>query len=49
MEKDKENLKLEIQNLFTKIRTILNEREDELLNEVDKIFNTKYFDEDIIK
>ena len=46
--KDKENLKLEIQNLFTKIRAMLNDREDELLLEIDNIFKIKYFGEDII-
>ena len=49
IEKDKENLKLDIQTIFTKIRTILNEREDELLSEVDNLFTTKYFNEDIIQ
>ena len=49
IEQDKENLKLEIQNIFTKIRNILNDREDALLLEIDNIFNNKYFDEDIIK
>ena len=49
IEKNKENLKLEIQNIFTKIRNSLNDREDELLNEIDILFNTKYFNEDIIK
>ena len=49
IEKDKENLKQEIQKVFTKIRTVLNEREDELLLEVDKLYNSKYFNEDIIK
>jgi len=49
IEKDKENLKLEIQNIFTKIRNTLNDREDELLLEVDNLFNDKYFNEDIIK
>ena len=48
IEKDKNNLKLEIQNIFTKIRTILNDREDELLKEIDDIFKTKYINEDII-
>ena len=48
IEKDKENLKLEIQNIFTKIRNILNDREDLLLIEVDNIFNTKFFSEDLI-
>ena len=49
IEKEKEQLKLEIQNIFTKIRTALNEREDELISEVDKLYKEKYFDEDIIK
>ena len=38
-----------IQKIFTIIRNILNNREDELLLEVDKIFNPVYFDEKIIK
>ena len=33
---NKEKLKLEIQNVFTKIRNVLNNREDELLLKVDK-------------
>jgi len=49
IEKDKEDLKLEIQNIFTKVRNTLNNRENELLLEVDKLFNNKYFNEDIIK
>ena len=40
--KDKEELKLKIQN---KIRNSINEREDELLLEVDKIYNDVYFDD----
>ena len=44
----KENIKLEIQNVFTKLRTALNEREDELLSEVDKIFNDLFGNEDVI-
>ena len=46
---NKEELKLNIQKLFTKIRNILNEREDELLIEIDKYFENTYFKEDIIK
>ena len=45
----KEELKLNIQKLFTKIRNTLNEREDELLIEIDKYFENTYFKEDIIK
>ena len=49
VEKDKDNLKLKVQNTFTKIRTSLNEREDQLLKEIDIIYKDKYFNEDIIK
>ena len=46
---NKENLKLNIQKIFTKIRNSLNDREDELLLEVDKIYDNIYCNEDIIK
>ena len=46
--KNKEELKLKIQKIFTKIRNILNEREDELLSEVDKKFDKEYLKENII-
>ena len=46
---NKEELKEKIQKLFTKIRNIINDREDELLLDVDKKFNEFYFNEDIIK
>ena len=49
MNKDREELKLAIQKTFTKIRNSLNEREDELLLETDKIFDSIYFKEEIIK
>ena len=49
VEKNKDDLKLKIQNIFTKIRTTLNEREDQLLKEIDNIYNEKYFNDDIIK
>ena len=49
-EKDKEQLKSNIQNIFTKLRSALNDREDDLLLEVDKnfqnIFNNKDFDKE---
>ena len=38
-EKDKEELKINIQNIFTKLRCALNDREDQLLLEVDKKFS----------
>ena len=46
---NKDELKLKIQKIFTKIRNILNNREDELLLEVDNLFDNLYFKEDIIK
>ena len=36
MNKNKEELKIKIEKLFTEIRTQLNNREDELLLEIDK-------------
>ena len=45
----KEKLKLKIQKIFTNIRNILNEREDEILLEVDKKYNEEFCDEEIIK
>ena len=47
--KDKEELKLKIQKIFTKIRNSINNKEDELLLEVDKQFENLFFNEDIIK
>jgi len=46
---NKEELKLKIQKIFTKIRNVLNDREDELLLEIDNNFNNKYFNEEMIK
>ena len=47
--KNKEELKLKIQNIFTNIRNVLNNREDELLLEIDNLFNSKFFEGDLIK
>jgi len=47
--KKKEALKLKIQQIFTKIRNVLNEREDEIFLEVEKQFNNLYFNEDLIE
>ncbi len=49
VKKKKEEIKMNIQNIFTKIRNALNNREEELFIEVDKHFENKYCNEDIIK
>lgn len=51
MNKDKEALKMEIIKKFTKMRNIINEREDKLLKEIDNKFNELFFQggDDIIK
>jgi len=46
---NKEELKMNIQKIFTKIRNELNCREDQILLEADNIFNELYFNENIIK
>ena len=46
--KIKEDLKKKILKIFTKIRNTVNEREDELLLEVDKMFGKECFKENII-
>ena len=46
---NKEDIKVRIQKIFTKIRNELNNREDLLLKEVDDIFENKFFGEEIIK
>ena len=40
---NKENLEKKIQNIFTKLRNAINEREDELLSDVEKMFGEIYF------
>ena len=45
----KEKLKTDIQKIFTKIRTELNNREDKLYEEIDKIFEKIFFNEELIK
>ena len=46
---NKENLKLKVQQIFTKIRNEINNREDELLDEIDKIYEKHYIKDDIIR
>ena len=49
IEKDEEELKLEVQKIFTKIRNTINEREDELLLDISNLYNEKKnLNEDII-
>ena len=47
--KSKEELKTQIQNVFTKIRNELNNKEDKLLTEVDEKFDNLYCNENIVK
>ena len=47
--KNKESLKLKIQNIFNTIRNTLNDREIELLNEVDKNYNYSIINKEKIK
>ena len=47
--KDKEKLKEYVQKTFTKIRNAINEREDQLLSDVDKIYDELFFKEELIK
>jgi len=49
IQKDKDNLKIEIQNIFTKIRSKINEKEEDLFSEIDKQYNKYLFDENIFK
>jgi len=47
--KEKEELKLKIQKIFTNIRNEINNREDQLLIEAENIYNNKYFKDEFIK
>jgi len=49
IDNNKEELKTKIQEIFTKMRNMLNIREDELLLEVDKKFDELFLDEKIVK
>ena len=46
---DREEVKLNIQKVFSKLRNKINEREDELLSHVDKKFGKLFFKEELIK
>ena len=49
MKDDKEEIKLKIQKIFTKIRNKINEREDELLIQVDEQIDNDFYNEKVIK
>ena len=49
IEEKKENLKIRIQKLFTKLRNDLNKREDKLLFQVELIYEKNYFNKNFIK
>jgi len=46
---DKEELKMKIQKIFTNLRNALNNREDELLEEIDRQYNDLFCSESLIK
>ena len=47
--KSKEELQHKIQTIFTEIRNKINEREDQLLSEVQKLYNNTYINDAVIK
>ena len=47
--KSKEDLKIKVQKIFTDLRNALNEREDNLLLDIDNKYNKLFLDEDFIK
>ena len=49
IEKDKEKIKVDIQNIFTKFRNELNDKEDKLLLEFDKKYGDQFISENILK
>ena len=49
MNKSKEDMKNKIAKIFTKLRNLINEREEQLLSELDIIYEESFFKEDIIK
>lgn len=49
IDEDKDNLKLKVTKIFTKLRNAINNREDEILADIDKKFNEFIFDEKILK
>ena len=48
-DRDKENMKLKIQKIFTQIRNALNKREDQLLINIDKKFDRYLIKKELLK
>ena len=46
---NKENIKIKIKKIFSKIRNKINKREDDILLKVDEKFDTLFFKEDMVK
>ena len=49
MNEKKEDLKFNVQKVFTKIRSEINNREDELLSEIDQIYDKLFIKEELVK
>jgi len=49
VEQRKEEVKIKIKSIFTKIKTVINEREDELLLKIDNKYNDIFGNESLIK
>ena len=46
---NKEELKKKISTIFTRLRNVINDKEDEVLLEIDNIYSESFFKEDLIK
>ena len=49
MNEKKENLKINVQKVFTKIRSEINNREDQLLSEIEQMYDKLFIKEELIK
>lgn len=47
--KDKDELKINIQKLFTKLKSAINEKEDQLLTKVDEIYDNSFITDELVK
>ena len=45
----KEQIKIKVQKIFTKIRNEINNREEQVLSDIDNFFDNNFFKEEIIK